>query len=114
MPCLVDVPFSPVVDVARNWFSTTHLSRTVTVKLRGDMGYVLIVVGFVLGVLVYLVTAGVFFAQGNEGLGLIQLLVPPAELVLPWVVSARLGGLSLLSLCLILVGAWMQSRREGE
>lgn len=77
-----------------------------------DMGYVLMVMGVLLGALVYLVTAGVFFANGNEGLGLIQLLVPPAELVLPWVISTRLGMFSVLSLLLIAVGAWMQSRKE--
>lgn len=76
------------------------------------MGYVLIVIGVLLGALVYLVTAGVFFANGNEGLGLIQLLIPPAELVLPWVISTRLGMFSLLSVVLMAVGAWMQSRKE--
>ena len=76
------------------------------------MGYVLIVIGVLLGALVYLVTAGIFFANGNEGLGLIQLLIPPAELVLPWVISTRLGMFSLLSVVLMAVGAWMQSRKE--
>ena len=78
------------------------------------MGYVLIVVGVGLGALVYLVTAGVFFARGDDGLGLIQLLVPPAELVLPWIISTRLGVLSLVSLGLTLMGAWMQSRHDRE
>ena len=76
------------------------------------MGYVLIVIGVLLGALVYLVTAGILFANGNEGLGLIQLLIPPAELVLPWVISTRLGMFSLLSVLLMAVGAWLQSRKE--
>ena len=78
------------------------------------MGYVLMVIGVALGALVYLVTAGVFFARGDDGLGLIQLLIPPAELVLPWVASTRLGVLSLVSLGLLLLGAWIQSQHERE
>lgn len=72
------------------------------------------VLGVILGALVYLVTAGVFFARGDDGLGLIQLLIPPAELVLPWLASTRLGALSLVSTGLLLLGAWMQSRRERD
>lgn len=72
------------------------------------------VCGVLLGALVYLVTAGVFFSRGDDGLGLIQLLVPPSELVLPWIASTRLGVLSLVSLGLTLVGAWMQSRHDRE
>lgn len=78
------------------------------------MGYVLVVAGVVLGALVYLVTAGVFFAQGDEGLGLIQLLVPPAELVLPWLISTRLGVISVVSVVLMVVGAWLQSKKESK
>ena len=78
------------------------------------MGYVLAVIGVLLGALVYLVTAGVFFARGDGGLGLIQLLIPPAELVLPWLISTRLGVLSLVSVALMLVGAWMQSRKDSR
>ena len=78
------------------------------------MGYVLMVIGLALGALIYFVTAGVFFVRGDDGLGLIQLLVPPAELVLPWIISARLGVLSLVSLGLTLTGAWMQSRHDRD
>lgn len=76
------------------------------------MGYVLVVAGVLLGALVYLVTAGVFFARGDEGLGLIQLLIPPAELIFPWFISTRLGVLSLVSVALMVVGAWLESRKD--
>lgn len=82
---------------------------------KGDsVGYVFIVLGLLLGALVYLVTAGAFFARGDDGLGLIQLLVPPAELVLPWLVSTRLGVLSVVSLVLTVVGAAIQSKKDDK
>jgi hypothetical protein len=61
--------------------------------------------GFVLGGLNYLLTAGFFFSNGQTGLGLIQLLIPPAELVLPWVASPTLGIISLISLGMVVIGA---------
>lgn len=60
--------------------------------------------GYFIGAINYLVTAGFFFADGKTGLGLIQLLVPPAELVLPWLASPVLGLVSLASLGLIIAG----------
>jgi hypothetical protein len=61
--------------------------------------------GFVIGGLNYLLTAGFFFSNGQTGLGLIQLLIPPAEIVLPWVASPTLGIISLISLGMMVVGA---------
>ncbi len=61
--------------------------------------------GFVIGGLNYLLTAGFFFSNGQTGLGLIQLLIPPAELVLPWVASPTLGIISLISLGMVVIGA---------
>lgn len=69
------------------------------------MGSLLVMLGVVLGGLNYLVTAGYFFSNGETGLGLIQLLVPPAELVLPWVASPTLGVVSLVSLLMMVVGS---------
>lgn len=60
--------------------------------------------GYLIGAINYLVTAGFFFADGKTGLGLIQLLIPPAELVLPWLASPALGLISLASLGLVIVG----------
>lgn len=65
----------------------------------------LAMLGVALGGVNYLLTAGYFFSNGQTGLGLIQLLVPPAELVLPWVASPTLGIISLVSLAMIVIGA---------
>jgi hypothetical protein len=69
------------------------------------MGGVIANIGFGLGAINYLLTAGYFFSNDQTGLGLIQLLVPPAELILPWIASPTLGVISLISLLMILVGS---------
>lgn len=61
--------------------------------------------GVVIGGLNYLFTAFVFFSRGDTFLGFIQLVVIPAELVLPWVAHPMLGLVSLISLGLIIVGS---------
>ena len=61
--------------------------------------------GVVIGGLNYLLTAYAFFSNGDTLLGLIQLVVIPAELVLPWVVHPMLGIVSLVSLGLIIAGS---------
>lgn len=61
--------------------------------------------GLALGGINYLLTAGFFFSNDKTGLGLIQLLVPPAELVLPWVASPVLGVISVISLGMMVAGA---------
>lgn len=60
--------------------------------------------GIAIGGVNYLLTAGYFFSNEQTGLGLIQLLVPPAELVLPWVASPTLGIISLVSLVMMVIG----------
>lgn len=67
----------------------------------------LIALGWTLGGLNYLITAFTFFSRGDTSLGLIQLVVPPAELVLPWVADTRLGIISLVSLGLVVLGGSM-------
>ena len=66
--------------------------------------------GLAIGGINYLLTAGYFFSNDQTGLGLIQLLVPPAELVLPWVASPTLGIISLVSLGLMIIGAATSDR----
>lgn len=60
--------------------------------------------GYAIGAINYLLTAGYFFSNGRTGLGLIQLLVPPAELVLPWVATPTLGIISGVSTAMIVIG----------
>jgi hypothetical protein len=61
--------------------------------------------GIVIGGLNYLLTAFVFFSRGDTLLGLIQLIVIPAELVLPWVAHPTLGIVSLVSVVLMVSGS---------
>ena len=68
------------------------------------MGKPLANLGFIIGGINYLLTAGFFFSNEKTLLGLIQLLVPPAELVLPWVASPTLGIISAVSLVMIVTG----------
>ncbi len=70
-----------------------------------EKGSGLMGLGYLIGGINYLVTALVFFANGDTVLGLIQLVVPPAELILPWLASPALGIVSLVSLGLIISGA---------
>ena len=69
------------------------------------MGKVFFTLGFAIGAINYFVTAGYFFSNDEALLGLIQLFVPPAEVIMPWVANKTLGIVSLISLGLCLVGA---------
>lgn len=73
--------------------------------MRNYLGKGMMHTGFIIGAINYLFTAGYFFSNDMTGLGLIQLFVPPAEVVLPWVASPTLGLVSLVSLSFIIVGA---------
>ncbi|NBO54124.1 MAG: hypothetical protein EBU84_05940 [Actinobacteria bacterium] len=74
-------------------------------EIHGSEMKTLTSIGLAIGGINYLLTAGYFFSNEQTGLGLVQLLVPPAELVLPWVASPTLGIISLVSLVMIVVGA---------
>lgn len=74
-------------------------------KQREVTGLVMMLAGFALSALIYFVTSAVFFSKGENFLGLVQLLVPPAELVLPWLVSRRLGTLSIMGMVLMIAGS---------
>jgi hypothetical protein len=69
------------------------------------MGKSIMTLGFVIGGLNYLVTAGYFFSNDQALLGVIQLMVPPAEFVLPWVASTTLGIVSVISMVFLFIGA---------
>lgn len=68
------------------------------------IGQLFVGVGMILSVITWFGTLGVFFSQGNNGLGLILLLVPPSEIVLPWVASSTLGLMSAVGAGLFLLG----------
>lgn len=72
----------------------------------------MMLMGFALSALIYFVTSAVFFSQGENFLGLVQLLVPPAELVLPWLVSRRLGTLSIVGVILMIGGSSLAQTQD--
>ena len=69
------------------------------------MGKIIMHSGFIVGFINVLVTAGYFFSNDQAMLGVIQLMVPPAEIVLPWVASTTLGIVSAISTACIFIGA---------
>lgn len=73
--------------------------------LLGGIGKTLLAVGFIVGGLTWLATTAYFFQNDENFLGLISLLVPPSEIVLPWVVSIELGIISVASTTCLIVGA---------
>ena len=72
------------------------------------MGSLLIGIGSVAGVGVWLITCITFFSNGDTFLGLIALVVPPADIVLPFLISPQLGLLGLGSVVLFWLGFSMK------
>lgn len=70
-----------------------------------SMGKFLMFAGVVAGGIVWLYTSFVFFATGQTLLGLISLLIPPADLVLPFLISVPLGLIGLGCTALMFIGA---------
>lgn len=73
------------------------------------MGAVLMGIGFLIGAINLFVTAGHFFSNDQAFLGVVIFLVPPLELVLPWVASNTLGIVSLVSLAFFIVGSLLSN-----
>lgn len=59
--------------------------------MRGVLGVLMIAVGFVAMFGVWVFTTYYFFATGETFFALLSLFVPPADLVLPFLVSPQLG-----------------------
>lgn len=62
-------------------------------------------VGIVVMFVVWMVTAYLFFASGETVLALIALLVPPADLVLPFLISPVLGAVGIGGTVVAFIGA---------
>lgn len=58
---------------------------------------------------VWIFTTVKFFASGETVLGVISLVVPPADIVLPFLISPVLGLAGLAAMGLALAGAAMQN-----
>jgi hypothetical protein len=81
-------------------------------KLSALLGYVLIGLSIITGLIAYFIPAGIFFSRGDALLGFIQLFFPPAAVVLPWIISPQLGLIALASVVLFPVGAFLASMNE--
>lgn len=68
------------------------------------MGGLIFGAGFIGGGIVWLYTTYVFFATDQTGLALISLIVPPAGLVLPFLISVPLGIAGLASIAVMVAG----------
>jgi hypothetical protein len=69
------------------------------------MGAFIFAIGFIGGGIIWLYTTYVFFATGQTALALISLIVPPAGLVLPFLISLQLGIAGLVSIAVMIGGA---------
>ena len=69
------------------------------------MGAVIMWLGVLAMFAVWLFTTYVFFATGEIVLALISLLIPPADLVLPFLISPTLGFIELGSVAVAFVGS---------
>lgn len=76
------------------------------------LGMFVAVIGYVTGGVIWLWTAFWFFADGQTFLGLIALVIPPADLVLPFLISPTLGLLALGSVALMFIGTAIGSLGE--
>jgi len=61
-------------------------------------------VGLLLSFITWVAALGTFFSEGDTALGLILLLIPPSEIVLPWIASSTLGLMSAVGAALFFVG----------
>jgi hypothetical protein len=69
------------------------------------MGGFIFGVGFIGGGIVWLYTTYIFFATDQTALALISLIIPPAGLVLPFLISVPVGIAGLVSIAVMFSGA---------
>lgn len=73
--------------------------------MRNVFGGLLLGVGIIGGGIIWLYTAFYFFATGQTGLALIALLIPPADIVLPFLITPALGVAGIVSVGLMIGGS---------
>jgi len=72
--------------------------------MRGFLGGTMIAIGFVAMFGIWIFTTYLFFASGQTFLAMVSLLVPPADLVLPFLISPQLGFIGLGATVLAFAG----------
>lgn len=77
--------------------------------MRNVLGAVLMGIGFVVMFAIWIYTTVIFFATGETLFGLLSLLVPPADLVLPFLISVPLGLVGIGGTLVAFVGAALRT-----
>lgn len=73
--------------------------------MRSILGGVLLFGGVIAMLAVWLFTTYVFFATDQMFLAMVSLLIPPADIVLPFLISPTLGFIGLGSLVMAFTGS---------
>lgn len=71
-------------------------------------GGLFIAVGMIVMAGIWIYTTAAFFAAGDSGLGFISLVVPPAAIVLPFVISPMLGFVGIAAMAMAFGGFAMR------
>ena len=77
--------------------------------MRNVIGGFLIAIGMIGMFGIWIFTSAVFFSSGQTTLGLISVLVPPADIVLPFVISPMLGFTGIGAMVLAFAGFALRS-----
>lgn len=73
--------------------------------MRSVVSGILLAVGMLGMLAIWLFTTYVFFATGQTFLAMVSLLIPPADLVLPFLISPQLGFIGLGSTLVAFTGS---------
>ena len=73
--------------------------------MRSVVSGILVGIGMVGMLAIWLFTTYVFFATGQTFLAMVSLLIPPADLVLPFLISPQLGFIGLGSTLVAFTGS---------
>ena len=76
--------------------------------MRSVVSGILLALGMLGMLAIWLFTTYVFFATGQTFLAMVSLLIPPADLVLPFLISPQLGFVGLGSTLVAFVGSAMR------
>ena len=77
--------------------------------MRNVFGGLLMAVGMITMTVIWIYTTVLFFGSGQMLLGLISLVVPPADLVLPFLISPMLGIMGIAGTLVAFAGAAIRS-----
>lgn len=77
--------------------------------MRNVLGGLLMGMGMITMFVIWIYTTVLFFGSGQVLLGIISLVIPPADLVLPFLISPMLGAIGIGSTLVAFAGAALRS-----